>query len=305
MLDQINETHRVTYRENMDLALQQKQSKLLAATLDLDVSGELASLTDLFEAEMEQEVNTRNGDTLYNGAGHERRWCAMPNPVTYARLVDKVDKVASGIQLEGGYVKVGAATMNRAVDNAIIGGIFGAAQTGQKGTIQVAFDASNVVPVDHGAANPARMSVAKLRAARKILVQNEVDVDSEELYMVLTAEQSDDLLGEVQVTSSDFRSMGGRALEDGRIGQLLGFNFLHIELASAKLRNSGLTVDGSGYRKNPFWAKSGIATCFWERLFTNLTQLATKNYSTQVYARRQVAATRTEEGKVGYILNAE
>ena len=83
--------------------------------------------------------------------------------------------------------------------------------------------------------------------------------------------------------------------------RLLGFNFRHIELGNPRFKNASLTVDGNGYRKVPFYAKSGIAAVFWNRLFTDLERMPGIHYSAQVYASRDVTATRLEEGKVGYI----
>lgn len=300
MAQQVTAAHRVTYRENMRLKLQQTTSKLLASVTDIVVSGAMAQLEDVFGEVAPNYLTTRHGDTLYNDTPHDRRWIAQPPAATYVELADTHDKLASGIDLTGGYVRVGAATLNRAVDDAIVGGIFGTAQTGEKGTVLTPFDASNVVPVNTGGA-ASGLNVAKLLAAREILLGNFVDLDEDELWIGISSRQGSNLLGEVQVTSRDFAAYGAE-LREGKLGRLLGFNFAHLELGNPMLSNNGLTVDGSGYRKVPFWAKSGVIAAFWERMFTNVEQLATKNYSTQVYARRQVAATRTDEGKVGYIL---
>lgn len=299
MAQQVTTAHKVTYQNNMKLRLQQKQSKLLASTTVIDVTGAMAQIDDTLGEVAPNYITTRHGDTLYNDTPHDRRWIAQPPAITYADLVDQHDKLATGIDLTGGYVKVGAATLNRGTDDAIIGGIFGNAQTGEKGTVLTPFDASNVVPVATGGA-ASGLNVAKLRAAWETLVGNYVDIDEDEMWIAVTASNVADLLGEVQVTSKDFAAYGGE-LRDGKLGKLFGFNFVHIELGNPMFSNAGLTVTGGGYRKVPFWAKSGVVTAFWERLFTEVERLPTKNYSTQVYARRQVAATRTEEGKVGYI----
>ncbi len=299
MAQQVTTAHKVTYRDNMKLRLQQKMPKLLRATTEMDVTGAMAQLDDLLGQVAPNYITTRHGDTLYNDTPHDRRWIAQPPAATFAELVDNHDKLATGIDLTGGYVKVGAATLNRAVDDAIIGGIFGNAQTGEKGTILTPFDASNVVSVNVGGA-ASGMNIAKIRAAWEILTRNFVDLDDDELWLALPAAGIADLLGETQVTSKDFASYGGE-IRDGKLGKLFGFNIVQLELGNAMFSNTALTVTGGGYRKAPFWAKSGVITAFWERMFTEVEQLPTKNYSTQVYARRQVAATRSEEGKVGYI----
>lgn len=299
MSTQVTTSQKVTYRDNMKLRLQQKTPKLLMASTQVDVTGAMAQLDDLLGQVAPNYITTRHGDTLYNDTPHDRRWIAQPPAITYADLVDTHDKLNTGIDLTGGYVKVGAATLNRGTDDAIIGGMFGNAQTGEKGTILTPFDAANVVSVNTGGA-ASGMNVAKLRAAWEILTKNFVDLDDDELYLGLNAAGISDLLSEPQVTSRDF-IQDADAIRSGKPGKLFGFNIIPIELSNPMFTNAGLTLTGGGYRKAPFWAKSGVITAFWERMFTEVTQLPSKNYSTQVYARRQVAATRSEEGKVGYI----
>lgn len=300
----VTETHRTTYENNMRLTLQQKDSRLLKTVTDKDASGEMVKLEDLFGEVDAQEKTSRHEDTKYVDTPHDGRWLAMPNPIFYADLIDKEDKLASGIDIEGGYTKVGAATLARGTDDKIIGGIFGTAQTGRKGTILTPFDNSNIVPVNQGAGGPVGMTVKKLNAANEILRGNFVDFDEDELWMPLTAKQNGNLLAEIETVNKDYGATGAE-IRDGLVRKLFGFNFAHIELGNPRLKNSSLTLDGNGYRKVPFYTKSGIIAAFWEREFTSVDELPTKHFSAQVYARRQVDATRTEEGKVGYVLCLE
>lgn len=301
MSNQVTQTHRTKYRENVSMLLQQKEPKLLKCCIDEDVSGEMYKVTDQIGHVAPQKIQTRHGDVKYVNTPHDGRWLAAPEPIYYADLVDKYDKLLSGIELEGKYAMTGAATLNRGTDDAIIGGVFGTAQTGAKGTVLTAFDTNNVVPVNQGAGSNTNLSIKKLAVANEILRANFVDVDEDELWMAITASQNRALLGELEATSKDYAATGSE-IRDGKINRLFGFNFAHIELGNPLLQNSSLTVDGSGFRKVPFWAKSGIFVGFWERDFASIDQLPQKHFSSQVYARRQVAATRTEEGKVGYIL---
>lgn len=297
----VNQTHRTTYENNMRLSLQQKDSRLLKTVIDKDVSGDMVKLEDIFGEVDAQEKTERHADTKYVDTPHDGRWVAMPNPIYYADLVDKEDKLASGIDIEGGYTKVGAATIARGTDDKIIGAIYGTAQTGRKGTILTPFDTSNIVPVNQGAAGPVGLTVKKLNAANEVLRGNFVDLDEDELWIALTAKQNGNLLSEIETVNKDYGATGAE-IRDGLVRKLFGFNFAHIELGNPRLKNASMTVDGSGYRKTPFYAKSGLVAAFWEREFTSVDQLPTKHFSAQVYARRQVDAARTEEGKVGYIL---
>jgi hypothetical protein len=297
----VTQTHRTTYQENLKLALQQKDSRLLKTVTDLDGKGELMKLSDLIGEADYYEKTARHADTQYVDTPHDGRWLAMPDPIVYADLIDKEDKLASGIELEGIYSTAGAAAIARGTDAAIIRGIFGTAQTGLKGTILTPFDSGNVVPVNEGGGGNVGLTIKKLNAANEILRANDVDLDSEELWMAITAKQNSDLLGQIETVNKDYGATGAE-ITNGMVRKLFGFNFAHIELGNTRLKDAAaLTVTGGGYRKNPFYTKSGIMAAFWERMFTSVDQLPTKHFSAQVYARRQVAASRSEEGKVGYV----
>jgi hypothetical protein len=299
----VTAAHRETYRSHMRMALQQKTSKLLSTVTVIDASGEMHKIEDIVGQVQAQRKKTRHADTTYNNTPHDGRWIGQPEPIFYADLVDKEDKLASGIDIEGGYVKAGAAALNRGVDDAIIGAFYNTAQTGKKGTVLTPFDNSNIVPVATGGANT--MNVQKLAAAQEVLRGNFVDLEDDELYVALTARQARNLLNDVTATSKDFGA-SGMEIREGKLTRLMGFNIVHIELGNPLFENSGLTFDaGNTRRRNPFWAKSCMVGAFWEREFTSVDQLPTKHFSAQVYARRIFDATRVEEGGVGFIENSE
>lgn len=68
----------------------------------------------------------------------------------------------------------------------------------------------------------SNMNIEKLRAAAKAL--NEKNVPSEGRYLLMHASQLDALLGETEVTSSDFAVV--RALSRGEVNSFMGFNIL-------------------------------------------------------------------------------
>ena len=154
-----------------------------------------------------------------------------------------------------------------------------------------------------------RMNVEKFFAAREVLGLSNADFTEEEAYINLTPKQITDLLREVQITSSEFTSLGGMMSPDGKkLLRFLGFNIIEMNLADALYATKAPTTEttaGGTVRKNAFWLKSGVYTGFWERLFTNITIREDLHYETQVYARSAMAATRTQDGLSGYIQNSE
>lgn len=295
------------YQNNVEMVLQQTKSMLLEATeVQSDASAEKIKIKDLVGNALPQEADERHGDTKYSNTPHDGVWLAKPNELYFAELIDNSDKLGTMIDLQGAYTMTGAATVNRAIDRRILEGLYGNIISGKEGTTTTAFPGTQVIPVTTGgAAGAQHMNVAKLIAANTLLAQNYVDL-AEPRFIVLDAIQNADLMSEISVTSTDFKGSFGAVVENGWIRSLLGWTIIPMELSNAMLGTvPALSLDGSGYRKTPFWAKSGVRTNFWQRLRTSIDVIPGKVLSIQVFAGTTVAATRTQAGKVGYILNSE
>lgn len=306
MSNQVNTTAQVTYENNIELALNQTKSLLDGAVTEQAASGEKVKIKDIVGNVASLTSNERHGDTKYVNTPHDGVWLAKPDEEYYADLVDNADRLATGIDIQGEYVMAAAATINRARDDADLRGMYGSIVSGKDGTTVTAFPSGMIVPVTTGGASGAqRMNVAKFRAANKMLMQNFNDMN-EPRFFTLAAEQVDDILGEVPATSSDFQRVYGGEYENGVLKRFLGFTIIPIELSNPLLKySSPLSVDGSGYRKNLFWVKSGVRRGVWQKIRSEIDRLPTKLYSTQIFAGTTVATTRTQAGKVGIVLNSE
>jgi hypothetical protein len=307
MSDQVPTTFQVTFQNNMRLALQQKEPLLWPLLEERGGPGdELKQLDDIIGhvKSMKGSADGRHGDTQYANTGHTRLFCAKPDFDYYAELVDNNDQVQTKIALTSGYMMTARATINRAKDDAVIAGFFGSMLTGSyQGPTAVPFPGGNVIAADVGgvATVATTMNIAKLRASQRLLRENFND-DGEEAFMVLTADDIDQLLQEMPVSSRDFGAEGGE-LRDGKLRRLMGFTFVSMETDNPLLHNASLVDAGSGNRKTPFWKKSGLVKVPWWDLITSIDPLPQKHLSKQIYASTCVAATRTDSGKVGYVLN--
>jgi hypothetical protein len=304
MSSQVPTTFVTTFNNNMRLALQQNQALLWPL---LDEKGgpgnELRELEDIIGQvkSMKGSADGRHGDTQYANTGHERVWIAKPDFDYYAELADKNDQVQAMIQLDSGYMMTARATINRAKDDAVIGGFFGTMLSGKSGTTSVVFPVANVIAVDVGAAAATGLNLAKVKAAAKMLGQAYNDA-SEVAYMVVTADDKMSLLDELVVTSADFGASGVE-IREGQLRRLFGFTFVELESENPLYWNAALVDAGGGNRKTPFWKKSGMVRSTWWDLFTSIDALPAKHFSKQVYASFCGGTTRTDSGKVGYILN--
>lgn len=296
------------YKNNMELTLQQVSSKLEGAVITTDdASAEKVKIKDLVGHVLPQEANERHGDTKYNNRSFDGVWLSKPNELYDADLIDNADKLGTSIELGSATQMSIAGTIARARDQRILEGFYSSIVSGKDGTTVTAFPAGQVIPVTTGgAAGAQKMNTAKLRAATKLLAQGYVDLDLPR-WMVLTADDNDALLTEIPVTSSDFKeSYKGQVDDRGRVISLLGWNFLYLELDNPMLGTiPALATDGSGYRKTPFWAQGGLVLNYWQRLRTMLDPLPGKLGSVQMFAGMTGAASRTQAGLCGQILNAK
>lgn len=277
------------YTTNVALLLQQRGSKLRGAVTTGSYTGKAAKAIEQIGAVTAQPRVTRHGDTPLISTPHDARW-VFPTDYEWADLIDDQDKLRMLIDPTSPYALNGAYALGRAMDSIIINAALGTAKTGENGTNNTPFDTSN----QQVGASTTGLTIAKLREAKKILMENEVDVEMDPLFIAVTAQQLDDLLGTTEVTSADYNTV--KALVQGTVDSFMGFKFIHTEL---------LGVDTSSNRRVIAWAQSGLHLGLWDDVNSRIDQRADKSYATQVYVKGTFGATRTEEGKVVEILCAE
>jgi hypothetical protein len=281
------------YTTNVQLLLQQKGSKLRNAVTVGSYTGKAAKAVEQVGPVTAQKRTIRHGDTPLISTPADARW-VFPTDYEWADLIDDQDKLRMLIDPQSSYAQNGAYALGRAIDDEIITSFFGDAKTGENGSTTTQFPAGQQVAVTVGSTGNTGLNLAKLREAKKILMENEVDIDNDPLFCIISAEQHDDLLNEAQAISLDYNTKP--VLVDGRITAFMGFNFIHTER---------LPVDGSTHRRVAAFAQSGMHLGFWNDVNTMISERADKGYATQVYVKGTFGATRTEEKKVVEIKCAE
>lgn len=270
------------YATNIQLKLQQKGSKLRDLVMSGSHVGKQASPVDQIGAIEMQSVSGRFNPMGRVDAAVDRRW-VFPLDFDLPQLIDSFDKLRLLTDPSSSYVENAVLAAGRKMDDLIIDALFADAKTGENGGTTTSFPAGQQVAV--GAAG---LTVAKLRAAKKILMANEVDVDNDPLICVVSAAQHDNLLAETQIISTDYNSKP--VLVDGKITRFLGINFIHSER---------LDVDGSSYRRVPLFAKSGMYLGLWEDIKTDISQRKDlQGLPWQAYVTMTAGATRLEEKKI-------
>ncbi len=315
MSTQINTAFVQQYSTNVMMLLQQQGSRLRGAVQEMRFIGKAASMAEQFGSVSAIRNQGRHSDTPLISTPGDKRWI-YPQDYAWADLIDDQDKLRTLIDPTSSYALAGANALGRAMDDEIISGFLNANLTGENGTTSTGtlYDYnshSQSVAATVGASAATGLNVAKLRAAKKILMQADVDIDNDQLFMVLTAQQNDDLLADAQTVSLDYNTRP--VLVDGKITSFMGFNFIHSERIPGAANfntviNSGITssdADGSYVTGSrwlvPFWAKSGVALGIWEDIVTKISERPDKNHATQVYVRGTFGGARLEEKRCGVI----
>lgn len=275
------------YKANVELLLQQTDSRLVGAVTVGSHVGKAASVVEQFGSATAQLKTSRHSDTPLLDLSQDKRW-VFPLDYEWASLVDNEDQLRAIIDLTSPYAQAGAAAMNRAKDDVILAAIFGTNYTGENGTTSESFGTLGSGTYDVGVntgGTASALNVAKLQAAIRILMTANKGELMEPVYGAISSYEHDALLKEVQVANKDYGASA--VLVDGKVKRFMGTDFILTER---------LTIT-SGNRLIPIWLKSGMYLGVWQDLVAEITRRADKGYATQVYLRETIGATRTQLGK--------
>ena len=165
-------------------------------------------------------VDTRHGDTPLNNTPHSKRW-AYPVDYDYADLIDTEDRVRMLAQPDNAYMRVHAAIMGREIDIEIVRALSGTTKAGKTASEDKALPAGQKI-----AQGSKRLNVDKLRTAKRILDENEVD-EMYPRFLALNAQGLQNLLEEEETTSADYNTI--RALVAGQLNTYMGFTLIRCE----------------------------------------------------------------------------
>ena len=282
------------FATSLELLLQQKGSKLRDKVTSGSYMGKQASPVDQVGAIAMLPVGSRFAPMGRVDSPLDRRWI-LPSDFELPQLLDSFDEHRLLIDPKSKYVQNAVYAAGRQIDDLIIDSFFGTAKTGETGATSTSFPAGQQVAVNFGAAANVGLTVAKLREAKRILMANEVDFESDEIIAVVTAKQHDNLLAEAQVISKDFNEKP--VLVEGMVTRFMGITLINCER---------LEVDSNSYRRVPIFAKSGMHLGIWGDIMTAISQredLSGRPW--QAYVKMTMGATRLEEKKIVEVKCAE
>ena len=275
------------YKANVELLLQQTDSRLAGAVTVGSYVGKAASTVEQFGSATAVQRTSRHADTPLLDLSQDKRW-VFPTDYEWASLVDKQDQLRAIVELTSPYAMAGAASMQRVKDDIILAAIFGTNYTGENGTTAESFGTLGSGTYDVGVntgGTASALNVAKLQSAiQKLMLANKGELN-ESVYGAISSYEHDALLKEMQVVNKDYGNSA--VLVDGKVKRFMGVDFIITER---------LTV-ASGNRLIPLWLKSGMHLGMWDEVRAEIGPRADKGYATQVYLAMTLGATRTQLGK--------
>lgn len=319
MSNQITTSMVKQYGSNVYHLVQQKGSRFLK-TVDIETQvGEEQFFDQMGSVDAREKVG-RHSKVLYNDTPHSRRRVVFKD-FYYADMVDNEDKLRTIIDPTNQYAVAARMALSRKLDDEILLALLGTAYTGKEGTGTATMANANKLAATDGASTTgSNLNVLTLRKAKKYFWDNEAiddDMGEEELFMAVDPSQLDSLLGQTEVTSTDYNTV--KALVQGDVNSFMGFKFIRSKrllqtagttnytVASGAVATSGEAGNvAAGARRVVAWQRYGIKGVMPRSIFTRITpEMAEYHYNTQVYAAMSFGAVRMEEERVLEIICKE
>lgn len=277
------------YKANVELLLQQTDSRLAGAVTTGSHVGKAASIVEQFGSATAALKTGRHADTPLMDLSQDKRW-VFPLDYEWASLIDNEDQLRAIVELSSPYAAAGAAAMSRAKDDVILTAVFGTNYKGENGTTSESFDTTNYQVGVNTGGTASSLNVAKLQSGiQKLMLANKGEL-MEPVYAAISSYEHDALLKEMQVVSKDYSNSA--VLEDGRVKRFMGTNFIVTERLNIT----------SGNRLIPMWLKSGLYLGVWKDMVVDIGPRRDKSMANQVYICMTIGATRTQAGKSIQIL---
>lgn len=301
----LSKLYNESYNNAVTLNLQQKGSKL-SNCVRYEIQKAERAFYDQIGPTEAVDIDKPHSDTPLIDTKFDRRMVVLKSS-DWADLIDQEDKLRLVEDPTSAYALNAAYALGRVKDRRIIQAALGEAYAGLNGENKITLPPTQTIKADYGtdSTHPSKgLTVEKLRLARQMLDEAEVD-DDEEQYCVLTAKQVADLLRSVEVTSDDYNTV--KALVDGKVNTFLGFTFKRVSstlLPSTDAQLSGGKnasddpVNSGQIRSVLCFAKSGLLMASPEDIKTDISYRKDKRMAVQVYASLACGATRMNEKKV-------
>jgi hypothetical protein len=306
MSNEIEVSFSKQYSTNVELLFQQEKTGLRPAVRTETLKGESGFFDYIGEVSGEWP-DDRHGNSPQMDTPHSRRkvTSAMWD---WGDFVDDYDQVRMLIDPKSAYARAAAAAANRAYDEKILAAMGGIAYAGKEGTEAInnyaigecrLIDGQGTVVAagsDHSNSTATGITLAKIAQCGQLM--DDMSVPATDRYFVCNTNQKWYLLGSTKATSADYN--GIRALVHGDINSYLNFNFIWLpsdRFSVEALNTTNVAIDCYAFHK------SCILLGIWGDYTNEITKRADKRYSTYLYSKMFIGATRLQgKGVVEIVL---
>lgn len=278
----------------LEVKLQQKGSKLRGRLREGTHTGKQASPINQIGAIQLKAPAGRFAPKNRTDADFTRRW-VFPQDGEIDQLIDSFDELRTIVDPKSMYVENASYAVGRGWDDCIIAAFFGTSQTGTDGAAFSAetFDTSSFqIASTFGSSSASGLTVAKIIEAKRILEHYHNDLEADRPTMVIGSQQHSDLLNQVQVVSTEFRSV---PVFDGNgmVKSFLGFDIVMSERLAV----------ASNVRNVPVFVRTGMYLGMWQDMTNRISirnDLSSEPWD--LFTKTSFGATRLQPGKVISIL---
>lgn len=275
------------YASAVELLAQQMQPKVAALFTQGTGEGKSATVVNQIDAFEAEERTALYDPVVFGEPAHTRPW-VYPRHFDKAIPFDSIEQMQMNANPQSEYVQGVVAAINRKMDDEAIRAFFADRLLGESAGTTDSFAAGFQVGVSVGGTTSG-LNVEKLQNGIQILEEQEVDLDMEQLYCVISPKQKRNLMNEIEVTSGDF--FKGQVMSTRSVSGFLSINFIV---------SNRLLTDGSSYRRVPLFTKRGMAFWSWGGgIQTTISQRQDlRGHPWQVYGQGHFGAVRRDAKRV-------
>lgn len=261
--ERFSQTHKIEFQDAARLAIQNQTSVLRATVSESPMTGEQSSPVTYYDKVKAKRREGRVPSNSDNPANRRRRWLKYQPTFDSGEYIDSNDKFQGMTNFQSPLMMTHTSAVRRFVDeDVILEGIFGPAYEGELGGTAITFPAGQVIgkTVQSGVGSGSvGLNLEKIKHSRKLFAANGHDFAVEEPYLILTAEQIDDLSNEIELTNADYRQEAGPQFSrDGKLSKV--WNHWFIEFQNLPIKTSGLDQ----VQRIPVYCKSAMMLGVWQ-----------------------------------------
>lgn len=296
--EKFTQTHRTIFQDQGRLAAQDLGSKLRATVMEQPCTGEQSAPVLYYDKVEATEREGRGATIADNPANRRRRWLKYRPSLTSGELIDSNDKFQGMQDFQSPLMQAHMSAIRRGIDRRrILEGLFGDAYEGDLGGTVVPFATATQTiasTVQEGAGvNPVGLNLAKLRASRKKFAAAEHDLDMEDIFCLVTAEQIDDLGEELKLTTQEYRAEAGPQFSrDGKLMKV--WNHVFIEYQGLFTKTAGADT----IQRVPAYMKSGVMLGVWQDVTWKTNTQPQMYDELYMWAEANMDCRRLDETKV-------